>query len=160
MELHLLLPFIGTLLFHCTMFWFFSHLTVPASIRYRLVNRHRQCRTFRIRSYFDHYECPSFHFHRLHSIVVPIVELSKKVQEFRFFFSILTNQALSWEWERQKKKKFMIEFNSLCWSKWLFCRLRSSLPDWWFWFFRFMNVIYSAAFLRICARLAFFFKFF
>lgn len=86
MELHLLLPFIGTLLLHCTMFWFFSHLTVPASIRYRLVNRHRQCRTFRIRSYFDHYECPSFHFHRLHSIVVPIVELSKKVQEFRFFF--------------------------------------------------------------------------
>lgn len=42
----------------------------------------------------------------------------------------------------------------LCDSRSEFCRFRSSMFCWWPWFLRRMNVMYSAAFFRICARLA------
>uniref|UniRef100_A0A2M4C7Y1 Putative secreted protein n=1 Tax=Anopheles marajoara TaxID=58244 RepID=A0A2M4C7Y1_9DIPT len=43
----------------------------------------------------------------------------------------------------------------ICDSSILFCRRRSSMSCWCALFFRRMNIMYSAAFFRICARLAF-----
>lgn len=89
--------------------------------------------------------------------LIPLV-LYLLVRRVRNWLAVVLSSELqkiekNWLSKRQNLSLVKIDY-LLCDSSAEFCRFKSSIFCWCTWFLRLINVMYSAAFFNICARLA------